>query len=69
MTRQRLGRREIEEAGHKRGKKAEEKRVKHRTKAMKHQVNCLAQKVENNGRSRAGPMARPLRLLPRAPNK
>jgi hypothetical protein len=32
---QRLGRRGTEEAGHKRGKRAEEKGVKHRTKARR----------------------------------
>jgi hypothetical protein len=29
---------------------AEEKGVKHHTKAMEHQINCLAQRVEDKGR-------------------
>jgi hypothetical protein len=33
---QKLGRRGIEEAGHKRGKRSEEKGVKHHTKAREH---------------------------------
>ena len=47
---QRLGRRGIKEAGYKRGKMAEEKGVKHRTKAIKHLINCLTQKVEDKRR-------------------
>jgi hypothetical protein len=47
---QRLGRRGTEEVGYKRGKRAEEKMVKHRTKARVHQVNCLTQRVEDKGR-------------------
>jgi hypothetical protein len=39
-----------EEAGHKRGKMAEEKGVKHRTEAREHQINCLAQMVDDKGR-------------------
>jgi hypothetical protein len=50
MAGQRLGRRGIEEAGHKRGKMAEEKGVKHHTKAREYQINCLAQRVEDKGR-------------------
>jgi hypothetical protein len=55
---QRLGRRGTEEAGHKRGKRAEEKGVKHRTKAREHQVNCLAQRVEDKGRRGGGEAAK-----------
>ena len=44
---QRLGRRGTEEVEHKRRKRAEEKRVKHCTKGREHQVNCLAQRVED----------------------
>jgi hypothetical protein len=47
---QRLGRRGAEKARHKRGKRAKEKGVKHRTKVREHQVNCLAQRVEDNER-------------------
>ena len=47
---QRLGRKGTEEARHKREKMAKEKGVKHSTKARKHQINCLAQRVEDKGR-------------------
>ena len=47
---QRLGRRGIEEEGHTRRKGVEEKGEKHITMAMEHQVNCLAQSVEDKGR-------------------
>jgi hypothetical protein len=50
MTGQRLGRRGTEEAGHKKGKRVKEKGVKYHTKAMEHQVNCLAQRVEDKRR-------------------
>jgi hypothetical protein len=43
-------RRGTKEVGHKRGKRAEKKGMKHRTKAREHQVNCLTQKVEDKGR-------------------
>jgi hypothetical protein len=46
---QRLGRREIEEVGHKRRKMVKEKGVKHRTKVKDYQVNCLVQRVEGQG--------------------
>jgi hypothetical protein len=49
MARQKLGRRGTKEAGHKRGKRTEEKEVKHRTKAREHQINCLVQRVEDKG--------------------
>jgi hypothetical protein len=47
---QRLGRRGIEEVGHKRRKMVKEKGVKHRTKVKEYQVNCLVQRVEDKGR-------------------
>ena len=50
MAGQRLGKMGTEETRHKRGKMAEEKGVKHRTKVREHQVNCLAQMVEDKGR-------------------
>ena len=49
MVRQRLERRGTQEAGHKKGKRAEEKGVKHHTKAREYQVYCLAQRVEDKG--------------------
>jgi hypothetical protein len=54
MVGQRLRRRGTEEAGHKMGKRAEEKGVKHRTKAREHQVNCLAQRIKDKGRRGGG---------------
>jgi DNA-directed RNA polymerase specialized sigma subunit len=45
-----LGRRGTQEAGHKREKRSKEKEEKHRTKVMEHQINCLAQRVEDKGR-------------------
>jgi hypothetical protein len=55
MAGQRLGRRRTEEAGHKRGKRVEEKGVKHRTKAREHQINCLVQMVDDKGRREGHP--------------
>jgi hypothetical protein len=49
-ARQKLRRRGTEEVGHKRGKRAEEKGVKHCAKAREHQVNFLAQMVKDKGR-------------------
>jgi hypothetical protein len=37
---------------------AEEKGVKHSTKAREHQVNCLAQMVEDKGKRGGGELAK-----------